>query len=119
MSLEQLHRATAGSRDKLFIIAHKARDETIAKWYVVQVDMELTNQGKARQQGKYHILWYKARELDQTSRTLRLCRYWPEIHCMRSDGVATTKGREESHRIPVAVWTALGKLWDRTAIYLY
>eukprot|EP00978_Attheya_sp_CCMP212_P000786 scaffold1607_cov63-Attheya_sp.AAC.1 len=114
--------------------------------------MDLTNQGKARGQGKYHILWYKARALDQTSRTLRLCRYWPEIHRMRSDGflgtmleigparvkaalrrdptlawyelqlnllkarlvgpfnfesVATTKGREESHRIPTAVWTAL------------
>jgi hypothetical protein len=113
--------------------------------------MNTTNHTKAKCHGKYHIFWHKARQLDQNTRSLALCRYWPEIHRMRSDGflgimleigpakvkvalqrdptlaryelqlnlwkarlvgpfdfetVSTNNGKEESHWIPMVVWSS-------------
>ena len=55
-------------------------------WYVVKVDWDETCQKKAREEGKYHLIWYIRHKLDSQKKPTAQCRFWPEVHEKNDDG---------------------------------
>lgn len=55
------------------------------KWYLVQVDLEATNEVAAHNNGTYRVRWWVAYHNDAKIRPPRHCRFWPEIWDMRPD----------------------------------
>jgi hypothetical protein len=65
------------SKDRLYIIAHQEDASETKTWYVVQLDMDETNEKLAKTKGQYHCKWYipnpsSRREISNTA-------FWPLI----------------------------------------
>lgn len=76
----QLYSRIKRSRDKLFIIRHHTDDINSFKWFIVQAIPELSDPTEARTEGIYTVRFWIREHCNSKTRTLRNCRYWPEIH---------------------------------------
>ena len=89
-----LYRKTLRSRDKLFFIRHNPDNDTRYKWHLAQARLAADDTTECREQGEYRIRFFIREPSTSSTRTLRNCRYWPEIHRRQPDG---TMGQ----RIPI------------------
>ena len=74
------------SVDKLMIIKRQDERNKRATWYVIQVDLDETNERRARKTGEYHVRYYIRHFTDAKKRLSRNCRYWPLIREIKPDG---------------------------------
>jgi hypothetical protein len=82
-----LYKATRKSRDKLFFIKHTIDSTSTQRWYVVQVKLQDDDTENTRNEGKYNVWFYIREHANSKERQLRNCRYWPEIHKIRPNGM--------------------------------
>ena len=108
----QLYKSIRISRDKIFFIKHKIDTTNTWRWYVVQVKLDDDDKEITRNEGKYRVWFYIREHANSKSRQLRNCRYWPEVHKLRLNGMlgkiipvrpgrVETVSREQSHRYKV------------------
>ena len=83
--LKKLFNDVKRSKDKLFLIRHRAQSTGQPKWHLVQVLLDETDRDDARTQGKYQVRFQIRHSGDSKHRSQRHCRYWPEIHVLRSN----------------------------------
>jgi hypothetical protein len=70
----------------LFFIKREHHGGQLAKWFLVQVDINETDPQEAVQVGRYHCRWYIRHVDDSFKEKTRFARFWPEVHELR-DGV--------------------------------
>ena len=74
------------SHDKMFFIRFKMPSNTRYQWYVVQARPENSDPDETKKSGKYLVRWFIRHPDDSKNKTLKECRYWPEVHSLRKDG---------------------------------
>ena len=82
----QLYKRIRKSRDKLFFIKHVIDTTNTVRWYVVQAKLHDDDTESTRNDGKYTVWFYIREHTNSKNRQLRNCRYWPEIHQVKSNG---------------------------------
>ncbi len=75
------------SKDKLFIIRRARPGYRLSGWYIVQVDDQETNWRQAKDEGIYHVRFFVRALADSRHLKVRNCKYWPELHEFKRDGV--------------------------------
>jgi hypothetical protein len=75
------------SKDKLFIIRRARPGYRLSGWYLVQVDDQETNWRQAKDEGVYHVRFFVRALADSRRLKVRNCKYWPELHEFKCDGV--------------------------------
>jgi hypothetical protein len=75
------------SKDKLFIIRWARPGYQLSGWYLVQVDDQETNWRQAKDEGIYHVRFFVRALADSRRFKVWDCRYWPELHEIKRDGV--------------------------------
>ena len=83
----QLYKRICKSRDKLFIIKYIVDTTNTTRWYVIQVRLDDDDTETTRNEGKYRVWFYICEHSNSKSRQLRNCRYWPEVHQLRPNGM--------------------------------
>ena len=82
-----LHKQIGKSRDKLFFIKHIIGTTNTPRWYVVQAQLKDDEDTTTRDEGNYKVRFYIREHANSKTRQLRNCRYWPEIHELRPNGM--------------------------------
>ena len=82
-----LHKQIRKSRDKLFFIKHIIDTTNTPRWYVVQAQLKDDEDTTTRDEGNYKVRFYIREHANSKTRQLRNCRYWPEIHELRPNGM--------------------------------
>lgn len=85
-ALRRLYNRIESSKDRLFFIKHLPDGQVLPTWYLVQVDLDETDPIVAKDWGIYHVRWYIRHHEDAKRRLQCNCRFWPEIHEIKSDG---------------------------------
>ena len=70
----------------MFIIKANPQGHPKMDWQVVQVAWSETVATKAKTDGTYHVLYYVRNSEDSKTRSVTMCRYWPEIHEFDAQG---------------------------------
>jgi hypothetical protein len=82
-TLRQLWKRVNESKNKLFFIQRQHHGGHLATWFLVQVDLEETDENQAKRSGIYHCKWYIRNVDDSRKVKTRFARFWPEIHEFR------------------------------------
>ena len=85
--LEAFYASIQASKDKLFVVARQEGNKPKKTWYVVQVDWDETVMKEAKSFGRYHVRWYIRQHEDCKKKVVSKCRFWPEIHEMKTQDV--------------------------------
>ena len=83
----KLYKRICKSRDKLFFIKYKADTTNVHRWYVVQAKLQEDDKEQTRNEGIYTVWFYIREHQNSKSRTIRNCRFWPEVHQTRPNGM--------------------------------
>jgi hypothetical protein len=83
--LHLLYQSIYQSRDKLCFFAHQPKGQTTETWYLVQVNLNKTDQVAAKELGRNWVHWMIRHHVDCQSKQTRLCRFWPEVHVHTTD----------------------------------
>jgi hypothetical protein len=83
--LHLLYQSIYQSRDKLCFFAHQPKGQTTETWYLVQVNLNKTDQVAAKELGRNWVHWMIRHHVDCQSKQTRLCRFWPEVHVRTTD----------------------------------
>jgi hypothetical protein len=59
----------------------------VSGWYPVQVDDQETNWRQAKDEGIYYVRFFIRALADSRRLKVRDCKYWPELHEFKCDGV--------------------------------
>ena len=70
----------------MLFIRFKPKGASSYTWTVVQVDMEETDERKAKSKGVYRCRWFRPHPDDTKRKAIRECRFWPVVHRIDSDG---------------------------------
>lgn len=102
---EALWKAVEAFKDKLFFIAYQPPGASVLKWYLVQVDVNETDERKARQRSIYHAKWWAPHHVDCTStcRAIVHCRFWPEIRELMHTGYLRARRVVRPHKVEAVV----------------
>ena len=84
--LKQTWKEMNESVDKLMIIKRQDKTNHQKSWYLVQVDLEETNERRARKTGEYHVRYYVQHYADSKKRLVRNCKFWPLIRVLNVNG---------------------------------
>ena len=74
------------SVDKLIIIKRQDKPTMRPVWYLVQVDLDETNERRAQKTGEHHVRCCTRHFTDARKRLVRNCRFWPLIREIKPDG---------------------------------
>ena len=71
--------------DKLFIIKrpNDTNRSNSVSWYLVQVDLEETNNRQAKTSREHHLKYYLRNVMDAKKKIVRNCRHWPLIRAIK------------------------------------
>ena len=83
----KLYKQIRKSRDKMFFIKYIIDTTNVSRWYVVQVMVSDDDGEATRNEGKYTVRFYIREHANSKERQLRNCRYWPEVHQLRPNGM--------------------------------
>ena len=84
--LKQTWQEMNESVDKLTIIKRQDKTNHQESWYLVQVDLDETNERRARKTGEYHVRYYVKHYADSKKRLVRNCKFWPLIRELKANG---------------------------------
>ncbi|CAJ1952165.1 unnamed protein product [Cylindrotheca closterium] len=80
LNLRSLYERTTQSKDKLYVIAHQDNTSGWNNWYVIQINMEETNEKLARTKGQYHCKeWYIPKLTTTKQGSPMTSPFWPLI----------------------------------------
>ena len=83
----KLYKLIRKSRDKLFFVKHTIDTTNTPRWYVVQARLHEDDNTTTRDDGEYTVRFYIREHANSKDRQLRNCRYWPEVHKLRQNGM--------------------------------
>ena len=68
------------------IVQYQMEGRMKQQWYVAQVQMQESEERADINNGYYQVRFQMRHAQDSQTRTLRSCRYWPEVHRRQPDG---------------------------------
>ncbi|CAJ1964161.1 unnamed protein product [Cylindrotheca closterium] len=79
LNLQSVYEQTTQTKDKLYVIAHQDDTSGWNNWYVIQINMEETNEKLARTKGQYHCKWYIPKPTATKQGPPMTSPFWPLI----------------------------------------
>mmetsp|Transcript_13167 Transcript_13167/g.31418 ORF Transcript_13167/g.31418 Transcript_13167/m.31418 type:complete len:1848 (-) Transcript_13167:281-5824(-) len=87
LELLSLYERIKASKHKLFAIAQEEEHQPLRAWYIVQVDIEETNEELAKSIGQYHCRWHIPKPPNSNPTTsITTWKFWPLVKEFTSDG---------------------------------
>ncbi len=85
--LKEMWKEISISVDKLMIVKRKDKqNQRREAWYLAQVDLDETNERRAKKVGEHHARCYIRNWIDAKKRLVRNCKHWPLIRELKPDG---------------------------------
>ncbi len=85
--LKEMWKEISTSVDKLMIVKRKDKqNQRREAWYLAQVDLDETNERRAKKVGECHVRYYIRNWIDAKKRLVRNCKHWPLIRELKPDG---------------------------------
>ena len=84
--MKKLFQAISQSQDTLLFVIHQHTGETTPQWFLVQVDLEISEELAMIDYGVYNCKWYIRNFEDCTLAPIAECRLWAQIRELKWDG---------------------------------